>query len=101
MNFSFVGLLISAIGYLVDFIRIVILIRVVLSWVPMSRGNAFSRIVYTLSEPILAPIRRLIYNSPLGRGGLFIDFSPYIAIILMQFLKIILITLILNIAKML
>ncbi len=55
-----------------------ILIRIVLSWIAPHNYNPITALLTTLSEPILAPFRRLI--PPIG--GL--DISPVFAIILIQ-----------------
>ena len=55
-----------------------LLLRVILSWLPINTPN----ILYQVTEPILAPIRKMIANSPLG--GMMIDFSVLIAYFLIQ-----------------
>ena len=55
---------------------IALLARVVLSWVSLSPTNPFVVIVYQITEPILAPIRRV-----LPRMGMM-DLSPMVALIL-------------------
>lgn len=55
-----------------------ILIRIVLSWIAPHNYNPITALLTTLSEPILAPFRRLIP----AIGGL--DISPVFAIILIQ-----------------
>ena len=55
---------------------IALLARVVLSWVNLSPTNPLVVIVYQITEPILAPIRRV-----LPRMGM-LDLSPMIALIL-------------------
>ena len=40
--------------------KIIILIRVFTSWLPLDRGSPWYRLVYNLSEPFLAPLRRRI-----------------------------------------
>lgn len=67
-------------------IYIAILIRCFLSFLPLSRDNAFVNIIILVTEPILGPTRRLCQNSPLGEGGR-IDFSPIIAIIFLSVLQ--------------
>ncbi len=71
-------ILITALSIFYQILSFAILIRCIISWLPISRNNPFVRIIYSLTEPILAPIRRLIEKSPLG-GGMMIDFSPVIA----------------------
>ncbi len=74
------------------FIRIIdfiILIRVLLSWIPINRDNTIVRIVYGVSEPFLQPIRNLLNKSPLG-SGMMLDFSPIILLLLLQMIQMIL-----------
>lgn len=61
-----------------------ILVRCVISWLPINHGNRFCRFIYNMTEPILGPIRRIIARSPLGGPGMMIDFSPMIAILLIE-----------------
>ncbi len=63
---------------------LLILIRCIISWLPINRNNPLVKLCYTLTEPILAPIRRLFNNSPIGGAGMGIDFSPVVAIILVD-----------------
>ena len=70
--------ILQAIRLLCQILLVAILIRVIISWVaPMSR-NAFVEILFTITEPVLAPIRRL-----LPRTGMF-DISPLVAMIVLQ-----------------
>ncbi len=71
--------LIQFINILVTVLYVAILARVLLSWFrigPDSSLMPMVRIVYQITEPVLAPIRRLLP----GMGA--IDLSPMIAIIL-------------------
>lgn len=68
---------------LVEIFNILLLIRVVLSWLPMGQ-NALTRAVYSVTEPILEPIRRTTY--PL-LGNIPLDISPIIAYFLMQLIR--------------
>jgi YggT family protein len=58
-----------------------ILVRVILSWFPVDPSNPIIRIVWEVTEPILAPIRRVI-----PRIGMF-DLSPLAAFLLISFLQ--------------
>jgi len=51
--------------------------RSLLSWFPQGQNNQFARILFDVTEPLLAPVRRL-----LPRTGI-IDFSAMIVIILL------------------
>ena len=66
---NFVRLLLLAIEFLV-------LARVLVSFVDPRGSNSISAFIIQTSEPILAPIRRL-----LPRAGMF-DFSPLIVILI-------------------
>jgi len=70
--------------FLLDFIKILcqvlslaIFIRVILSWF-MTSPNTLTFILDKITEPVLAPLRRII-----PRAGMF-DFTPMVAIILLQ-----------------
>ncbi len=51
--------------------------RSLLSWFPQGQNNQFARLLFDVTEPLLAPVRRL-----LPRTGI-IDFSAMIVIILL------------------
>ena len=56
----------------------VILARIILSWFSPQPTNTLAVILYRVTEPLLAPLRRII-----PRVGVF-DFTPMVAIILLQ-----------------
>jgi YggT family protein len=66
---------------LIDLYALVVLAAVVLSWVRPDPDNPFVRVIESLTEPVLAPIRQAI--PPLG--GL--DLSPLVLLIALQLLK--------------
>ena len=59
---------------------LLILVRVLMSWMNPYGGGAFTAFIYQVTEPVLAPIRRVL--PPMG--GL--DWSPFIALILLSLL---------------
>lgn len=59
-----------------------IILRVILSWVAPDPRQPFTAIVADLTEPLMAPARRLIPSL----GGL--DFSPIIVLLALQFIRI-------------
>ncbi len=71
--------LLLIIGLFPGFFSIVIIIGALLSWVSPDPYNPVVQAIYGISEPLLAPFRRLIPNL----GG--IDISPIIALICFQF----------------
>lgn len=84
-------LIYNSFAILIKVIDFIILIRVILSWIPISRDNPILRLVYALSEPLLYPIRQLIKKSPLG-DGMMVDFSPVILLLLLQLIQRILLS---------
>lgn len=57
----------------------VVFARIVLSWFPVSPGTFLSQVtsvLYTLTEPVLGPIRRAI--PPVRMGAMALDLSPII-----------------------
>ena len=59
-------------------LKIALLVRVISSWLPVSPYSAWVRWSYLLSEPILAPMRRIVPNL----GGL--DVTPILAYFLLS-----------------
>jgi YggT family protein len=55
-----------------------IFVRVIMSWVPVRLPLGLSDLVWNVTEPVLAPIRRWM---PIAGG---MDFSPFIALLLIQ-----------------
>jgi YggT family protein len=70
--------LVNFVVLLTTVLTLLILARVVISWVMPTGGGELVAFVYSATEPILAPIRNL-----LPRMGGF-DLSPMIAILLLQ-----------------
>ena len=54
-----------------------IVIRSLMSWFPLDPDNIFVSIIHTITEPMLAPLRRIIPRIQM------IDFSPWVATILL------------------
>ena len=70
------------IGALIDLYTLVILGRAVFSWLPPeSRRNDFYAFLLRITEPVLAPVRRLF------PPGSRVDFSPLVVILLLQFIS--------------
>ncbi len=84
-------LLIGAIYYFAKLLDILIFVRILLSWFPINRNNPLIQLLYSLTEPILAPIRNMIRKSPLGGPGMMLDFSPIIAYFFIEVVQYVLI----------
>lgn len=67
-----------AVELFLDLLNIAIFIRVILSWLPIDRYNPLVQFLHSITEPILAPIRRNIPSVGM------MDLSPIIAFFLIQ-----------------
>ncbi|MCL2360921.1 MAG: YggT family protein [Defluviitaleaceae bacterium] len=65
-----------------------LMIRVLLSWMPMIHGGGLAGFIFAFTEPILAPVRRLVDRSPIGGPGMMFDLSILVAFILLRLLRI-------------
>ncbi len=61
----------------------VVIARVFVSWVSASPYNPIVRTIYLLTEPPIKKIRRFIPYLPVGAG--YIDLSPLVLLIILQF----------------
>lgn len=84
-------LLIRFVEILGLFLYIALIARVVLSWIQLDPSNPIVTVVYQVTEPILAPIRRV-----LPRTGM-LDLSPMIAIILVTIIREVLRAILINV----
>ena len=72
------------ISQLISLYTLVIFVRIILSWFPVSPGGAFgqvNRVLYQITEPVLGPARRLIPS--LGP----IDISPIVVVVALSFVQ--------------
>ena len=72
------------INVLAQALVLAIFVRVIMSWVPMRLPFGLNELVWNVTEPVLAPIRRYL---PMAGG---MDFSPFIALLLIQLIASIL-----------
>jgi YggT family protein len=83
--------LITIINVVFQLASLLILARVILSWLPMAGVridpyNPLIRILFQLTDPILEPIRRF------ATFGMM-DFSPIVALILLEIIRALLVSL--------
>ncbi len=69
------------IGQIITLYEIVLIVRIVISWVPHNAGHPAAVFLHKITEPVLAPVRRVIPSI----GG--IDLSPIIVFIALGFVK--------------
>ena len=75
------GQIMPFLARLIDLYSLVVLVTVILSWLPLERRNPLVALARGLTEPVLAPIRRVL--PPMG--GL--DLSPLVLLIGLQILR--------------
>ncbi len=78
---------------LFDLYVFVLLARVLLSWVQVDPRNPIVNLIHQLTEPLLAPIRRLLPQS----GA--VDFSPMIAFVVVLIAEQIVLTMLRSVLR--
>jgi YggT family protein len=68
--------------YLLRVYEVVLLLRVLFSWIRPNPAHPVVQWVYRLTEPVLAPVRRIV---PAGSIG--IDFSPVVVFVLIEIIR--------------
>ena len=68
-----------------------IFVRIIMSWFPSMRGSAFGNFLFTLTEPIIGPVRKLLQKTPLGNPGMMIDFAPLVSFMLIRLAEMVII----------
>jgi YggT family protein len=69
-------------GFVLRGLQLLIVARVVISFVPAWQRSAWGGMVVALTEPLLAPFRGLTVRS----GGVGLDFSPLVVLLIISVL---------------
>ena len=56
------SIILNVVLYLISFYDLVLLGRVVVSWIPYFQGTAIDHFCFSLTEPVLVPIRNLLFR---------------------------------------
>ena len=72
------GLLVTYLSFLIWALNLAIFGRVIMSWISPTGNDPVSNILSQITEPILAPIRKVV--PPLG----MFDLAPLIALLLLN-----------------
>jgi YggT family protein len=75
--------LIRFVGWLLDIYSYIIIASALISWVSPDPRNPIVQFLRQITEPVLAPVRRLL--PPWKTGGL--DLSPIIVLLAIQFVE--------------
>ena len=70
--------------------QVLLIIRAVLSWLPLSEGNLIETIVFLFTEPILMPIRAIFEHFGLFEG-IPIDISNIFAFFILSIIEVFLV----------
>lgn len=76
--------LIRFISFIARIYTFVIIGRAVISWVQPNPHSPIVQMLYRLTEPVLQPIRRTLSKFMGSMGNIGIDFSPIVAIVLIN-----------------
>ena len=71
-------ILFNFIAILTQILTIAIFARAIISWFPVPKDNVVVDLIVQITDPVLEPLRRIIPTTG------FIDFTPLIAIFLLQ-----------------
>lgn len=80
---------VRAVYFLVTALQTMMFFRAILSWLPFDEESTLNRFLYTVTEPVILPIRKILERFKLFQGSPF-DISFFIAFFVLVFLQIIL-----------
>ena len=80
---NFIMAIATILDYLLTALNWLVIIRALLSWVNPDPHNPIVQFLYRVTEPLLAPFRRLVPAYAIG-----IDISPIFALIFIWFIKL-------------
>lgn len=79
--------LIKTVDIFFRFLYFLVVARVMMSWFPIDLNSKIVRFIWQVTEPILEPFRAILSKLMPPRGGFYLDFSPVIALIVLNILK--------------
>ena len=87
------GLIINFVDLLFTLLTFAIIARAIVSWLPIDRYHPLIQFLDSITEPILAPLRR--YVPMIG----MMDITPIVALILLQIIQTILLRVLSGMAR--
>jgi YggT family protein len=73
----------GAVLVVIEVMKYSIFISVLMSWIPQAKDSKFAEVLRQLTEPLLGPVRKLT-SKAMGGKPMMLDFSPLIAIVLLE-----------------
>ena len=81
-----IEILLRFVDALLRIYELLFLVRAVLSWIPPVQGTKIAFLLYSVTEPVLAPIRMVLHKIPF-LAGFPIDFSMLVAYLLIDVVR--------------
>ncbi|WP_088228533.1 YggT family protein [Desulfosporosinus sp. FKB] len=78
-----ISLIAQIIDKVITILIFAIIVRAFLSYIPRLKPNPLITIIYDITDPLLKPFQRFQISS----GGMGLDFSPLIAIIVLNLIQ--------------
>jgi len=79
-------LVVKGLYNIIQIYYIILFARIIMSWFMVSGGSqplsSIYRVIFGLTEPVLAPVRKVIPSVKLGMG--YLDLSPLIVLVLLR-----------------
>ena len=91
------GLLIRVVSIAFEVYFVILLIRILMSWIRMNPYGKVYRFIFDMTEPLLGPIRKLMFRLFPGAARVGLDFSPIVLILLLTLVERLLFVLIYSI----
>ncbi len=79
------------VGTLLRVYEVLFILRAILSWFPMMQTGELMNVLYSLTEPVLAPIRSVLMRISFLQN-LPIDFSVLVAFLLIDVIRTVILT---------
>ena len=79
------------VGFIFTIAQLIILLRILTTWMPLTRSNQFVDLLIRITEPVLSPIRNVLNR--MFNGKMF-DFSGVIALLILSILRVIVLNII-------
>jgi len=73
--------------YFLLLLEVFLVVRIVLSWLPVKPNNIIRKYTIMLTEPMLDPTRKLLEKSIIGGRAYMLDLSPLIVFIVINYLR--------------
>jgi YggT family protein len=77
---------VTAVYWLINLLSFLIFVRALISWLPFSENSKVNSFLIMMTEPVIAPIRKLLGKLKVTRE-LPVDFSPVVAIIVLSIIS--------------